>query len=72
MARAPQQTPAPAPQPAPAPHPATNADIRQMQVAIASLKGTGRRARRSRMEGARECRRGVGALLATIEGRTQG
>lgn len=68
MARAPQQTPAPAP---PAPPPAGNADIRQMQVAIAALKDQVGALGVPGWRALRECRKGLGALLATIEGRTQ-
>ena len=67
----PQQTTTPAPQPSPTPQPVGNADIRQMQVAIASLKEQVGALGVPEWRALRECRRGLGALLATIEGRTQ-
>ena len=45
--------------------------FRQMQVAIASLKEQVGALGVPEWRALRECRRGLGALLATIEGRTQ-
>ena len=46
--------------------------VRQIQVAIASLKEDVENLGVRDWRALRECRRGLGALLAHIEGRTQG
>jgi hypothetical protein len=58
--------------PPPPPAPADNPHIRQLQTAIAALKEQVGTLGVPEWRALRECRRGLGALLASIEGRAQG